>query len=93
MHDRALNKMETKMAWYIDLTKLDKSDGNRAHWKTLYGPGDDVPVSGIYKCVGCNKEVTCNEPDRFPPQNLHQHSQAQGAIRWQLIVRTNTDGV
>ena len=62
------------------------------HWKTTYDPGDEVPVSGIYICVGCNREITSNKDDPFPPQNHHQHSPAQGRIRWKLNVRTNTTG-
>lgn len=80
------------MSWYIDSSALSKSDGNKVWWKTDYKPGEDVPVSGIYRCTGCGKEVTCNDPDPFPPQNHHAHSPAQGAIRWRLNVRTNTEG-
>ncbi|RTD98573.1 protein L [Variovorax atrisoli] len=80
------------MAWYVNGSVLQKGKPENSHWKTTYGPGDEVPLSGIYKCEGCKKEVTCNKPDKFPPQNHHQHSQAQGAIRWRLIVRTNTEG-
>jgi hypothetical protein len=80
------------MSWYVDGSALAKSDGKGAHWINTFSPGDDVPVSGIYRCLGCKKEVTCNEPDRFPPQNHHQHASAQGAIRWKLNVRTNTNG-
>jgi hypothetical protein len=80
------------MAWYVDGSKVTKSNGNGEWWKEIYGPGDDVPVSGIYRCVGCNKEITSNSPDCFPPQNHHQHTTAQGTIRWKLNVRTNTKG-
>ena len=80
------------MAWYVDGTHLVKSDGSRDWWKKAYGPADRVPVSGIYKCLGCKKEITSNKDDLFPPQNKHQHTQAQGTVRWTLIVRTDTDG-
>ena len=80
------------MAWYVDGNNLSKSDGNKDWWRHWYGPGADVPVLGIYKCLGCNREITCNDPDRFPPQNHHQHSRVQGDIRWHLIVRTNIKG-
>jgi len=80
------------MSWYIDGSKLTKSDGNKDWWKNIYKPGDEVPVSGIYRCLGCGREVTSNEPDRFPPQNHHQHTIAQGVVRWKLNVRTNTKG-
>lgn len=78
------------MSWYTADSKLDKSDGNKDWWKAEFGPSDTVPVSGIYRCLGCGREVTCNDGDRFPPQNHHQHSPAQGSIRWKLNVRTNT---
>lgn len=80
------------MAWYKDDKVVVVTTGTGAHWTTQYGPADKVPVSGIYKCTGCKKEVTSNENDPFPPQNHHQHSSAQGAIRWKLVVRTNTEG-
>jgi hypothetical protein len=80
------------MAWYVDQSYLVKSDGSKDWWKHWYGPGDEVPVSGIYQCMGCKREITSNNPDRFPPQNHHQHNQSQGEIRWHLIVRTNTTG-
>lgn len=54
----------------------------------LHTPGMQVPHSGIYRCAGCAKEIAANAPDPFPPQNHHQHSQAQGTIRWQLTVAT-----
>lgn len=80
------------MAWYTNDSVLSKSDGNKDWWTTTYSPGDDVPVSGIYRCLGCGREVTCNDPDHFPPQNHHQHTEAQGKIRWRLNIRTNTTG-
>ena len=80
------------MSWYVSESKVIQSDGNKDWWKTVYGPGDTVPVSGIYRCLGCNKEITSNDDDPFPPQNHHQHTAAQGSIRWKLNIRTNTSG-
>lgn len=58
-----------------------------AAFDQIYGPGQRVPHSGIYKCQGCNREIAANEGgDPFPPQNHHQHTQQQGAIRWRLAV-------
>ena len=80
------------MSWFIDTSVVYKgADGNQ-HWKDVYGPADEVPRSGIYRCLGCKKEVTCNRGDKFPPQNHHQHSPQQGAIKWKLNVLTNTEG-
>jgi hypothetical protein len=56
-------------------------------WRTVYHPGDEVPTSGIYRCAGCGQEDCCNSGDPFPPQNHHQHTAAQGKIRWRLNVR------
>jgi hypothetical protein len=51
-----------------------------------HNPSLAAPRSGIYRCTGCGKEVASNQNEPLPPQNHHQHSQAQGAIRWRLIV-------
>jgi len=52
-------------------------------------PGTVAPRSGIYRCMGCGREVASNEGEPLPPQNHHQHNQSQGAIRWKLIVYAN----
>lgn len=52
----------------------------------VHTPGTQVPYSGIYRCQGCGKEVAANKGDPLPPQNHHQHTEAQGKIRWQLLV-------
>lgn len=81
------------MAAYTKETEqfLQRVGGGKKWWESRYNPGDSVPVSGIYRCTVCGKEVTSNEDDPFPPQNHHQHNQKQ-AIKWQLIVRTDTKG-
>jgi hypothetical protein len=81
------------MAWYLDLSNLKKTAKPENEWWThVYTPGAEVPVSGIYKCTGCKREVTSNKGDPFPSQNHHQHPAGAGDIRWELIVRTNTAG-
>lgn len=80
------------MSWYTEKSWLTKVGGDKEWWTTTYNPADEVPISGIYRCLGCRKEVTSNKRDIFPPQNHHQHSEAQGKIRWKLNVRTNTEG-
>lgn len=49
-------------------------------------PGDVVSLSGIYRCTGCGDEIAANKNNPLPPQNHHQHNQAQGLIRWKLLV-------
>jgi hypothetical protein len=63
------------------LTKNESSEFDKEH-----KPSDAAPHSGIYRCMGCGKEVASNQNQPLPPQNHHQHSQTQGAIRWKLIV-------
>jgi hypothetical protein len=54
-----------------------------------HSPGDDAPLSGIYRCARCDREVAANRDDPLPPQNHHQHPAVLGPIRWRLIVMTN----
>ncbi len=49
-------------------------------------PSEQTPYSGIYRCEGCGREISSVHPHTMPPQNHHQHSTTQGAIRWRLIV-------
>lgn len=53
---------------------------------TEYKPGETCEYEGIYKCTGCGKEATIAGGKTIPPQNHHQHTPAQGNIRWQLFV-------
>jgi len=55
-------------------------------FNTEYKPGEKCEYEGIYRCVGCGKEATIAGGKTIPPQNHHQHSSAQGNIRWQLFV-------
>jgi hypothetical protein len=82
------------MAGYTSQTEkyLQSVAHSKEWWTDSYTIGDTVPVSGIYKCQGCNKEITSNEGDPFPPQNKHQHTALQGEVVWKLIVRTDTKG-
>ena len=51
----------------------------------VYAAGSTTPFSGIYRCAGCGREAVSTVGHPLPPQNHHQHTQAQGAIRWRLI--------
>lgn len=80
------------MAWYVDDKVVVKGKATHSHWSEVHQPGDKVPLSGIYRCTACKREVTSNKNDPFPTQNHHQHSPQLGEIGWTLIVRTNTEG-
>jgi hypothetical protein len=65
------------MAWYLNLNNLQQTAKPDNEWWThYYNPGAQVPVSGIYKCRHCKREVTSNQGDPFPSQNHHQHLNA-----------------
>lgn len=72
------------MALYKNANYLKQSDSKA--FDTLLSPGTELVNSGIYRCEGCGKEIAANKGDPLPPQNHHQHTKDQGAIRWRLIV-------
>ncbi len=78
------------MAWYKYDAYLKKSNSDA--YDTDYTPGTSAPHSGIYRCMGCAKEVASNQGQPLPPQNHHQHSTGQGSIRWRLIVFADHEG-
>ena len=61
---------------YLDYAQFDK----------VYEPGISAPSSGIYRCEGCGREAVSTITHPLPPQNHHEHTVAQGKIRWRLIV-------
>lgn len=72
------------MAYYGDIKYLERNS-NEAFGK-VNEPGTAAPYSGIYRCDGCGHEAVSTHGHPLPPQNHHQHSAAQGKIRWRLIV-------
>ena len=63
------------------LTAVSEPRFNPAH-----PPGTVTPHTGIYKCEGCGTEAVSNAGDPLPPTTHHQHSLAQNAIAWRLVV-------
>jgi hypothetical protein len=64
------------------------SASNDAKFDQIHSPGAAAPGSGIYRCEGCGREIASNLGQPLPPQNHHQHTYAQGAIRWRFEVAT-----
>ena len=62
------------------------SESDSTVFDQIFKPGEDTPHSGIYRCEGCGQEITSVKGHTLPPQNHHQHSYSQGAIRWRLAV-------
>lgn len=83
------------MAFVTEQTKnyvLTTDKPENEHWTHIYGIGQKVPVSGIYRCYACGDEITSNQGDPFPPQNKSQHDCQGKPVQWELIVRTQTKG-
>jgi hypothetical protein len=57
-----------------------------AAFDSIESPGAATPHSGIYRCMGCGREDVSTQGHPLPPQNHHQHTTQQGAIRWRLAV-------
>jgi len=49
-------------------------------------PATTTPASGVYRCEGCGISAVSTKGHPLPPQNHHQHTSQQGAIRWRLVV-------
>ena len=72
------------MALYKNSAYLKTSDSGE--FDKHHSPGASTPHSGIYRCEGCAKEIAANKGNPLPPQNHHQHTTAQGTIRWRMII-------
>jgi hypothetical protein len=64
-----------------------------AEFDKTYSPGVKIAWSGIYRCDGCGRESVHTVDKPLPPQNHHQHSIAQGSIKWRLIVTDAPDPI
>ncbi len=76
------------MAVYKYSQFVVQNDGKANVFDTLHEPGQPTPYSGIYRCEGCGENAVSTREHPLPPQNHHQHSAGQGAIRWRLIAAT-----
>lgn len=72
------------MAFYKYPSILRQFD--HTEFDRIYVPGATTGWSGIYRCEGCAREIVHTTDRHLPPQNHHQHTVAQGTIRWRLIV-------
>lgn len=75
------------MALYKYSQYLDHS--SHQAFDQIHRPGETTPFSGIYRCEGCGKNEVSVAGRPLPPQNHHQHTMSQGAIRWRLIAATH----
>lgn len=75
------------MAFYKYGNYLTQEQG--PEFDTVHTPNTVTPYSGIYRCEGCGRSATFVMGNNIPPQNHHQHTAAQGAVRWRLIVKSH----
>lgn len=78
------------MALHVEGSILNAGNDEDACWNNTYRPGEEVPVSGIYRCQGCNREIAANMDNGFPPQNYHQHHTKYGPVLWKLNIKAET---
>ena len=71
------------MAWYKYKHYLNQFKGLGDIYDALYKPGEAPPHSGIYRCMGCGREVLAEQSSKLPPQNHHKHT---ASIQWRLAV-------
>jgi hypothetical protein len=72
------------MALYTTSEYLRKV--NDVAFYTDLEPGATAMHAGIYRCMGCGREIVLDENESLPAQNHHQHTINRLAIRWRLIV-------
>jgi hypothetical protein len=72
------------MALYKDGSFLTKT--SQDVFDAIHTAGEKAPYPGIYRCPGCGHEIGIAAGHTLPSQNHHQHTLAQGKVRWQLIV-------
>lgn len=75
------------MARYRDATNVTQiRDGSTGPFALELEPGAPNTAHGIFRCIGCGREIALPDGHRAPPQNHHQHTPSQGAILWRLLV-------
>lgn len=72
------------MATYKEVSYLGQN--NSTEFDNDHQPGIPAPHAGIYRCMGCHREIGTAAGHILPPQTHHAHTPQQGAIRWRLIV-------
>jgi hypothetical protein len=72
------------MAVYKEKNYLGQNDDSA--FDKDYNPGAQAPLAGIYRCMGCHREIGFAGGSTLPPQDHHTHALLQGDVRWRLIV-------
>lgn len=77
------------MAWYKNREYIKESSSGA--FDDIHDPGEAAPYAGIYRCMGCHREVGIAEGHTLPAQSHPQHTSSQGKIRWRLVVYADHD--
>ncbi|WPP90140.1 hypothetical protein [Acinetobacter pittii] len=78
------------MAGKLEKTVLKELSGTA--FEQVYNSGQIVPISGIYKCQNCGREITSNahpNDNIFPP---HIRNNDCSNAKWVLHILTDTMG-
>jgi len=56
-------------------------------WDETSAPGAKAGYAGIYRCLGCSREIAIQEGQSLPDAAAHPHGEKDGNIEWLLVVR------
>jgi hypothetical protein len=62
---------------------LEQND--EAVFDQVYNPDTVSPYSGIYRCMGCHREIGLAQGYALPAEGHHAHTAQQGPIRRRLL--------
>jgi hypothetical protein len=67
---------------YASYVKLDRDPAFEAD----NAPGAAAAKTGIYRCLGCGREVVAERGAPLPAQTHHAHERGQSEMKWRLAV-------
>ena len=56
---------------------------------TVAASGTVSPFTGIFRCLGCGREIAAATGTILPGEDHHMHRVEQGSVVWQLVVATS----
>jgi hypothetical protein len=73
------------MALYREKQFLDHIEDTEAnlYFDTDHQPGERAPVAGIYRCIGCGREIGTAANHTLPTQHLA--GPESHPVRWRLV--------
>jgi hypothetical protein len=71
---------------YAQYVKVDRDPAFEADQP----PGGPAAKAGIYRCIGCGREVVAERGAALPSQSHHAHERGQSEMKWRLAVAAIT---